>query len=116
MSMYTELLETVSGQRPTPEPSATERSALEEVLRCRRELEQGVQPGTDADTVPIVLALQVGYDVALLDLARLVGIDTDPSRFEQPQQERERLERALHELGISLQTATGAEEPVPEPS
>jgi len=116
MSMYTQLLEAAFGQRPTPEAGATEQSALEEVLRCRRELEEGVPPGTDPDTVPVVLALQIGYDVALLDLARLVGIETDASRFEQPQQERERIERALHDLGISLEMTADAEESVSERS
>ncbi len=114
MSMYTQLLEAASGQRPPPAAGATEHGAIEEVLRCGRELQEGVPPGTDPDTVPVVLALQVAYDVALLDLARLVGIDTDPSCFEQPQQERERLERGLRDLGVSLEVAVNTEEPVSE--
>lgn len=114
MSMYTQLLEAAFGQRPAPAAEATERSALEEVLRCRRELEEGDPPDTDPHTVPVALALQIGYDVALLDLAGAAGIDTDPSRFEQPQQERERIERELQELGYSLELATDAEEPVTE--
>jgi hypothetical protein len=116
MSMYTQLLEAAFGQHPPTGSGATERSALDEVVRYRRELEEGVPPGIDPDTVPVVLALQIGYDVALLNLAGVVGIDTDPSNFEQPHQERERLEIALHALGISLEMTADAEEPVSEHS
>jgi hypothetical protein len=116
MSMYTQLLEAAFGQRPAPAAGATEQSALEEVLRCRRELEEDDPPDTDPYAVPVALALQIGYDVALLDLAKAVGIDTDPSSFEQPQQERERIEEALQELGYSLELTTDAEESVIESS
>jgi len=101
--MYTQLLDAAFGQRPPTEVGPTEDDAVEEVRRCRRELDEGAPPDVDPDTVPVVLALQIGYDVALLELARRVGIDTGPSRFEQPQQERERLERALGALGIRLE-------------
>ncbi|MGA2932204.1 MAG: hypothetical protein ABSE98_08985 [Acidimicrobiales bacterium] len=114
--MYTQLLQAAFGQRQPAGADATERNPLDEALRCRRELEEGVPKGVDPDTVPVVLALQIGYDVALLELARMVGIDTDPSRFEQPNQERERLERAVRDLGISLEMAVDAEEPVSESS
>jgi len=116
MSMYTQLLEAAFGQRQPTGSGATERNPLDEVLRYRRELEEGVPKGVDPDTVPVVLALQIGYDIALLELARMVGIVSDPGRFEQPHQERERLEIALRELGISLEMTADAEEPVPESS
>jgi predicted PP-loop superfamily ATPase len=116
MSMYTQLLEAAFGQYPSTGSGATGRNPLDEVLRYRRELEEGVPKGVDPDTVPVVLALQIGYDVALLELARRVGIDSDPSHFEQPHQERERLEIALRALGISVEMAAGAEEPVSEHS
>ena len=96
----------------SPRRGLGERGALDEVLQCRCALEEGIRPDGDADTVPVVLALQIAYDVALLELARVVGVDTDPSRFEQPQLERERLERALGALGISLEAAVGGDQPV----
>jgi len=49
------------------------------------------------------LALQVGYDVALLELAAIVGIDSGPGRFEPAERERARLEAALGDLGIDLE-------------
>jgi hypothetical protein len=114
MSMYTQLLDAVFGQRHRMGADAAECDALDEVLRRRDELQEGVVPETDPDAVPVALARQIGYDVALLDLARVMGIDSDPSRFEQPQLERDRLEQILCERGISLGMTCG--EPVPDRS
>jgi hypothetical protein len=100
MSMYTQLLDAAYRERPDP---PEEGPAVAEVLRCRCELEERVPPDMDPDAVPAVLALQVGYDVALMRLSRLLGVETDPSRFEQPQLERHRLEQTLHERGIHLE-------------
>ena len=105
MSMYAQLLEAAVDQRSHHEAGGTERGALDEVVRRRRELEEGVPPGAP-DTVPVVLAQQIAYDVALLELARAVGVETDPNRFAQPAAERERLECALCDLGISLEVPT----------
>ena len=114
MSMYTQLLDAAFGQHQPAFEGTGEPQALDEVLRCRRELEEGIPPDGDADTVPVVLALQIAYDVALLELARVVGVDTDPSRFEQPQLERERLERAFGALGMQLEVVADGERPVSE--
>ena len=62
---------------------------------------------TTTDSVPVVLALQVGYDVALIELASVVGIESGPSWFDEPQRERERLETALSDLGIDLGRQAG---------
>jgi hypothetical protein len=85
----------------------TERRALNEVLRCRGELEEDVPADIQSDAVPTVLAREIRYDVALLELANVVGIETDPSRFEQPLRERDRLERAFRDRGITLLSTTG---------
>ena len=90
MSMYTRLLDAALEQRPPRHGGASRDNALDEVWRCGAELELGL-PGGDVDTVSGVLALQVGYDVALLELAAVAGIDSGPSRFEQPERERDRL-------------------------
>ena len=74
---------------------------MAEVQRYRTQLERAT-PDVDPDTVSAALALQIGYDVALLRLAELIGIDSDPSRFDRPQLERTRLEGAFAERGISL--------------
>jgi hypothetical protein len=105
MSMYTQLLDAAVGRRAPEVTRAGERGALDQVLRCRARLDEGLPTPTDPDAVPAVLAREIGYDVALLELAETLGIDTDTSRFEQPHRERARLERALEDLGITLQQA-----------
>jgi hypothetical protein len=103
MSMYTQLLDAAFTERARPGGRVTRRVAVAEVIRCRDELDEGVPPDIDPDAVPVVLALEIGYDVALMELARVVGVDTDPSRFDQPQRERRRLEHAFNDLGIDLE-------------
>jgi hypothetical protein len=80
-----------------------EDNALKTVRRCRGELARDTPPATDPDAVPVVLAREISYDVALLELAEVLGIETDPSRFEQPRHERARLEQLFSDLGIMLQ-------------
>lgn len=102
MSMYTQLLGAALDERRPLEAGAGRPAALAEARRCRHDLETATPTGVKPDAVPIVLALHVGYDVALIELASVMGIDSDPGRFEQPQRERERLEAALGDLGITL--------------
>lgn len=105
--MYTQLLDAALEQRPPREPDPSQSHAVEEVRRCREELEQGV-PQHSIDTVPAVLALQIGYDVALLELAEVLGIESGPSRFEQPERERDRLRHVLNDMGIDLEMSKQA--------
>ena len=48
------------------------------------------------------LANQVAYDLALIDLARCLGLDCDPASFDQPQRRRIELEGELISHGIRL--------------
>lgn len=105
--MYTQLLDAALEQRPPREPGPSRSHAVDEVRRRREVLELGV-PERNADTVPAILALQIGYDVALLELAEVVGIESGPSRFEQPERERDRLRQALHDKGINLDVTVDA--------
>jgi hypothetical protein len=107
MSMYTQLLDAALEQRSSRDPDPNRSHAVEAVRRCRKELDLGV-PERGNDTVPAVLALQIGYDVALLELAEAMGIESGPSRFEQPERERDRLRHALNDMGIDLDAANGA--------
>jgi hypothetical protein len=109
MSMYTQLLGAALGERFPHDAGVSRHAAVAEARRCRHDLATGTPVGVNPDSVPVVLALQVGYDVALIELASVMGIDSDPGRFEQPQRERERLEAALGDLGISLEAKGGAE-------
>ncbi len=103
--MYTQLLDAAFRQRPPTGPDAAA-LAVDELLRARTELSKADQEDVDAETVPVILALEIGYDIALLEVAQRNGIESDPSRFEQPQQERERLEDALRKRGICLEVSS----------
>jgi hypothetical protein len=110
MSMYTQLLDAAVGQRGPVGVHPTRRSALDALRRSRGELDEGIPPATDPDAVPVVLAREIAYDVALLELAEVMGLEPDLHRFEQPQQERARLESALQDRGVVTRTATNAPE------
>jgi hypothetical protein len=51
------------------------------------------------------LAYDANYDCALIRLCQAVGLPATPASFGRPRDERERLERALAEAGLDLQTA-----------
>jgi hypothetical protein len=113
--MYTQLLDAAYGRRGTRGARLSKDVAIAQLRWCRVELEAGRPSDSDPDAVPAILALEVGYDVALLELAEVMGIETDPFRFDQPRIERARLERALRERGVVLeesrQSSAGADHP-----
>jgi hypothetical protein len=106
MSMYSELL--VASLRST-DPArdgagTTEAALLSELAACRRDLTRALPAdaaggGVDASAD---IARQVDYDLALIRLCRLRGIDCDPARFTRPLVERRRLEDALVAAGVEL--------------
>jgi hypothetical protein len=115
MSMYTQLLDAAFGQRGPVVVRPSKRSALDAVRRSRGARHEDAPPRSDPDAVPAVLAREIAYDVALLQLAEAWGIETDLGRFEQPLQERARLEQALRERGIMLRDTTSDAAGPPHP-
>jgi hypothetical protein len=101
MSMYTQLLDAAVAQRVPVHMQPTRHGALNALRRTRGELTEGVAPAKGPDAVPVVLAREIAYDVALLELSEAMGIETDLRRFEQPQQERARLEEALKDYWVT---------------
>jgi hypothetical protein len=69
MSMYTHLLDAACGQRAPALVRPNEHSARNAERRCRGDLAKDAPPAT-----PAVLAREIGYDVALLELAEALGI------------------------------------------
>ena len=104
MSMYSQLLGAAVAQRGAVGLHPTRRSALDTLRRSRGELNEGIPPATDPDAVPVVLAREIAYDVALLEVSAVMGIETDLRRFEQPQQERARLEEAVRDCWVAIRT------------
>jgi len=111
MSMYTQLLDAALHQLSIDESGedVAVAVAVADVQRHRNQLERAT-PDVDPDTVSAALAIQIGYDVALLRLAGLIGIESDPARFDRPQLERIRLEGEFTQRGIRLYRSDGSSE------
>ena len=102
MSMYTYILEAALRERSEPDTPLTTDEAVAIVLDCRRYLGSIASSGWSGDWGSSALSNQVAYDLALIDLARLVGIDCEATSFDQPQRRRIELERELASRGIAL--------------
>jgi hypothetical protein len=101
MSIYTQLLDTALGQIPSTEEELTPGEALTELFRCRTVLGAGLAR-TGSNWAPAAVANELAYDIALIELARSLGVACDVSRFDRPGHERARLERELAARGIRL--------------
>lgn len=115
MSMYTHLLDAAWKEHPGTSETGIDQTpdgALEQLRLRRHQLVEGLQAGESAEMVPAQLALEVAYDVALMDLARCNGIEAEPGRFEQPLMERERLEQELRARGFGIEPVPDGEQPV----
>jgi hypothetical protein len=98
--MYSELLAAASTDSTRSAQTRSPGQLLDEARRLRARL-----PGADTvdrRDVPMQLADQLAYDVALVDLCRSAGIATDPAAFHHPLEARRRLEEALarHDLAV----------------
>ncbi|HTT87732.1 MAG TPA: hypothetical protein VMF60_10210 [Acidimicrobiales bacterium] len=99
--MYTELLRTALAE---PESGvSTKGEALASVLQCRARLQAAPPPGAAAGGASIAVADELSYDVALMRLARICGLESGPEDFESsPRRERARLEGSLAARGADV--------------
>ena len=100
--MYSELLCGLCAEvHPVPLPASRDELVVI-LLQCRRRLyDHGVD---DRNVMAEDLALELDHDRMLLRLCSAVGIETDPSRFDNPLVERERLEDLLRGSGVDFRT------------
>jgi hypothetical protein len=100
--MYSELLCGLCADvDPFPLPSSRDELVVI-LLQCRRRLkDHGVG---DRQVMAEDLALELDHDRMLLRLCSAMGIETDPSRFDNPFVERDRLEHLLRAAGIDFRT------------
>jgi hypothetical protein len=103
--MYTHILDAALRERSQPDGRMTTSEALAALSERRQHLDWSPSSERGTDWSSAALAHQVAYDLALIGLARSVGIDCDPSSFEQPQRRRIELERELKSRGIRLEEA-----------
>ncbi len=76
--------------------------ALDRLLRCREELGANVSNERQADQTFVTLVGHLGYDAALIEIVRLLGLPCDASEFDRPDRARARLEGILAGRGIGL--------------
>ncbi|MGP0031520.1 MAG: hypothetical protein ACLPVF_13560 [Acidimicrobiales bacterium] len=99
MSMYTQLLGAALEVRGSADPWSAVGSPLPGAQRHQCQLP--ARPDPDAGVADTgALADQIAYDIALIELARSVGVACAPSEFDQPQKRRHELERELASRGI----------------
>jgi hypothetical protein len=101
MSMYTQLLEAGLRDHEISDHQPTRSESLAELQRCRGRLRSDVVPSLPVDVLG-TLTDELAYDIALVVLARGLGIDCDLFGFEQPQHERSILEKKLTTSGVVL--------------
>src|ERR1019366_7465426 len=77
MSMYTHILEAALRERRPPGTEMTTGEALIELFECRYHLASSASSEWSADWNSKAQANQVAYDLALIDVARSVGLDCD---------------------------------------
>ena len=77
-------------------PTAPDHDHVSAFLLALADLEEVRRTAPTGDPADL-LAYQLAYDRALVNLSRQIGIDTGPERFDVPERERERLQQALVE-------------------
>jgi hypothetical protein len=109
--MYSQLIGAALDLAQDSDGQPTTSAALANLLRCRVQL--GEDPGSDGGLEGVYgsVADHLAYDVALMELARLLGVECDASEFDRPETARARLERILTGRGIRLDDTQ--EQPTP---
>ena len=102
MSMYADILHRAFESRPRTIGPPMVSDAVEELLDRRSRLAVPRSIGRPTDWAARALANQVACDVALIELARSVGLECDPATFDQPELRRHEVDRELAARGVHL--------------
>jgi hypothetical protein len=100
--MYAQFLSIALDQASQSDGTPTTGRALGRLLQCRARLDGPRGESDGSSGTPDALSRELEYDVALITLARLLGLHSDVDSFDQPQKARLRLEQALADHGIRL--------------
>jgi hypothetical protein len=103
MSMYADILDKAFARRRGTLGPTNVHDAITELLECRGRL-TSTHPRDrfSGGWAARAVANQVAYDVALIKLARSVGIACDPATFDLPERRRNELDRQLEARGVHL--------------
>ena len=99
--MYSELLVLALDRDRPPDEAPTIDEALVRLRQCRVQ-RAGTDPRPSTEGELATLIDDLAYDVALICLARLVGVECGAEEFDLPEKGRARLERALCVRGIDV--------------
>jgi hypothetical protein len=102
MSIYVQLLGASLSERNPPPDWLNTPEVLAELLRRRLGLYAGSAASMGGHWAPDAIASELSYDVALISLARLFGIDCEVNDFERPGHGRARTESAIRSRGVRL--------------
>lgn len=100
--MYERFLAMALDETSDADDRLTAGEALVQLLLCRSQLHQRSDDPDESSGAASALGEELDYDIALLRLARLLGIQVDVRGFNQPHLERSRLEQAIEAHGIRL--------------
>ena len=91
----------LDGDQPVDgEPTAG--AALSHLLRCRSQLGVSRESQQKGEGSYVTLANHLAYDAALIQLARLLGVQCSADEYDFPEKARSRLEAFLRGQGIPL--------------
>lgn len=110
VSMYSQLLASALDLDQPSEGEPTTSAALVHLLRCRGQLTGSLWPQRGKEGSYVNLIGHLAYDVALIRLARLLGLECGAEEFDLPEKARARLEGALSTRGIPLDEIEGTGE------
>jgi hypothetical protein len=105
MSIYADILHRAFESRPKTVGPPMVSDAVEELLHRRSRLAVPRSIERPTDWAARALANQVAYDVALIELARSVGLACDPASFDQPELRRNQVDRELATRGVHVDRA-----------
>jgi hypothetical protein len=101
--MYVQLLDASLGELASPSGDLTTPEALAELLERRSSLcANRASHAEPSWAAPDAVSAELSYDVALIRLARLLGIECEINDFERPGRGRARIELKLTSLGIAV--------------
>ncbi len=102
MSMYSQLIRSALDTRDV-EFDAPIEQLHKDLLSLHASLQRtGSEYPKHSREAAAEIAQQLAYDVAMVDLARKLGVACDLSGFDRPEEERLRLRRELSRLGIKV--------------
>jgi hypothetical protein len=102
MTMYAHLLETALEEALRADGELNHVDVVAELIRRRAKLAEPPSSPSDSGWAPAAISDQLAYDIALITLARSIGLVCDLRRFDQPEEARRGLESAVRSRHIDL--------------